>query len=396
MTPSLVAAHGVCRHLTSVSRLRAFAECRPFAADVTAVGAVKTALAGKQTVAVRTACRFVEAIVQTPTNSCRDPPLTTRRRHAKLCHQVFTHQTTRVSNPPPSTRSEGGLGGLLKEGRTIQHQFTRQRPNQSRSAQQTTRRFAKLMMEGKVRAALRLIDDDESGGPLHLDSQIAFDGSCTPSETVREVLLKKHPPKQPPKPSSIITPDSPTIEPHPVLFGRIDGQLIRSSALRTDGAAGPSGLDAAAWKRMCTSFKSASADLCDSLASTTRRICSCFVDPRGLSAFVACRLIALDKRPGVRPIGVGETSRRIVGRAIVASISDDIQDAAGPLQVCAGHLSECEAAVHAMRQISEAPDTDAIILVDASNAFNSLNRQAALRNIHKLCPALSKALINTY
>ena len=147
---------------------------------------------------------------------------------------------------------------------------------------------------------------------------------------------------------------------------------------------------------MCTSFKSASADLCDSLASTTRRICSSFVDPRGLSAFVACRLIALDKRPGVRPIGVGETSRRIVGRAIAASISDDSQDAAGPLQVCAGHLSGCEAAVHAMRQVSEAPNTDAIILVDASNAFNSLNRQAALRNIHKLCPALSKALINTY
>ena len=30
------------------------------------------------------------------------------------------------------------------------------------------------------------------------------------------------------------------------------------------------------------------------------------------------------------------------------------------------------------------------------NAFNSLNRQAALQNIHQLCPALSKILINTY
>ena len=34
-----------------------------------------------------------------------------------------------------------------------------------------------------------------------------------------------------------------------------------------DGAAGPSGLDAAAWKHLCTSFKKASSDLCDSLAS---------------------------------------------------------------------------------------------------------------------------------
>ena len=49
-----------------------------------------------------------------------------------------------------------------------------------------------------------------------------------------------------------------------------------------------------------------------------------------------------------------------------------------------------------MRQVFEAPETDAVILVDASNAFNSLNRRAALENIHQLCPALSKALINTY
>lgn len=76
--------------------------------------------------------------------------------------------------------------------------------------------------------------------------------------------------------------------------------------------------------------------------------------------------------------------------------SDDIQDAAGPLQVCAGHLSGCEAAVHAMRRVFETPGTDAVILVDASNAFNSLNRQTALRNIQQLCPTLSKVLINTY
>ena len=292
--------------------------------------------------------------------------------------------------------SEGDLEGLMNEGYTIQHQFSRQHQNRYRSAQQTARVFAKLMMEGRVRAALRLIAEDSNGGPLQLDSQIGSDGLNITPETVREMLLRKHPPKQSPKQSSIITPDAPIVEPHPVLFDKIDGLLIRNTVLRMDGAAGPSGLDAAAWKRMCTSFKSASTDLCDALASIARRISSCFVDPKGLSALVACRLIALDKCPGVRPIGIGETARRIIGKAIVVAISDDIQDAAGPLQVCAGHLSGCEAAVHAMRKVFEAPDTDAVILVDASNAFNSLNRQAALRNIYQLCPALSKVLTNTY
>ena len=88
--------------------------------------------------------------------------------------------------------------------------------------------------------------------------------------------------------------------------------------------------------------------------------------------------------------------RRIIGKAIVTIISDDIQAAAGPLQVCAGHVAGCEAAVHSMRQVFESTQTEAVILVDASNAFNSLNRQAALHNIYHLCPSLSKVLINTY
>ena len=35
-------------------------------------------------------------------------------------------------------------------------------------------------------------------------------------------------------------------------------------------------------------------------------------------------------------------------------------------------------------------------LVDASNAFKSLNRQVALHNIRHLCPSLATILINTY
>ena len=281
----------------------------------------------------------------------------------------------------------------MREGCTIQHQFNSYRGhNQGRSHQQTARVFAKLMMEGKVRAALQLITEDNNGGPLRLDDQNAPDSP----ETVREVFLKKHPPGNPPMRSAIVVPDTPITEPHHVIFDKIDGDLIRSTALRTEGAAGPSGLDSTARRRMCTSFKSASTDLCDALATMARRICSTYVDPCGLTAFVACHLIALDKCPGVRPIGIGEVARRIIGIAIITTISDDIQEATGPLQTCAGHLSRCEAAVHAMHQVFESPDADGVLLVDASNAFNCLNRQTALLNIKQLCPTLSKTLINTY
>jgi len=49
-----------------------------------------------------------------------------------------------------------------------------------------------------------------------------------------------------------------------------------------------------------------------------------------------------------------------------------------------------------MRSIFDADDTDAVLLVDAPNAFNSLNRAAALHNISVLCPSIATDAINTY
>ena len=56
---------------------------------------------------------------------------------------------------------------------------------------------------------------------------------------------------------------------------------------------------------------------------------------------------------------------------------------------------EEEAAVHAMTRLFEENDsTEGVLLVDVSNAFNSLNRGVMLRNIRKLCPAFSTCVTN--
>ena len=60
---------------------------------------------------------------------------------------------------------------------------------------------------------------------------------------------------------------------------------------------------------------------------------------------------------------IGKTVQRIIGKAIAATITEDIQDSAGPLQVCAGHISGCEAAVHAMHRVYESRETEAVLLV---------------------------------
>ena len=55
-----------------------------------------------------------------------------------------------------------------------------------------------------------------------------------------------------------------------------------------------------------------------------------------------------------------------------------------------------EAAIYAVRSVFNHNDSDAILLVDATNVFNSLNHSVALHNIQQLCPPLARILINTY
>ena len=89
--------------------------------------------------------------------------------------------------------SKGEINALVLEGRVIQRQFNQaSRNNETQSDGQTARKFAKLMTEGKVRGALRLIAEDETGGVLPLDDNLL------------KVLMDKHPTKQPPHASTII------------------------------------------------------------------------------------------------------------------------------------------------------------------------------------------------
>ena len=111
-------------------------------------------------------------------------------------------------------------------------------------------------------------------------------------------------------------------------------------------------------------------------------------------------MIALDKCPGVRPVGVGETLRRIVGKAVCMGTCVDIEDLCGVDQLCGGILSGIEGAVHAMNDLFahhfDSVPGWGVLLVDALNAFNSLNCSALLWNAHVLWPRCSRFLVNTY
>jgi len=72
----------------------------------------------------------------------------------------------------------------------------------------------------------------------------------------------------------------------------------------------------------------------------TVHLCTVLVDPQGLAPFTACRLIAVNKNPGVQPIGICETVRCLVSKAILRVIKDDVQQATGAVQLYAGQIAD--------------------------------------------------------
>ena len=275
---------------------------------------------------------------------------------------------------------EGKLFELFHECRTIQQRLKQSK----RKPIDLSKSFAKLMFQGKINAALKLLKNESDSGVHEISNDVIAE------------LKAKHPAPAPVFDGTLL--NGPINYVSPAYFDEIDELVILKAARLTKGAGGPSHLDADHMCHILTSvkFRKENKELRGEIARLTRKLATELVDPATLEAFTACRLIPLNKNPGVRPIGVGEGIRRIIGKSIGWTLKGDIQEAAGPLQAATGLPSGSEAAIHAMKQIFENEETDAVILVDASNAFNSLNRRVALHNVQVICPNFSRILINTY
>ena len=303
---------------------------------------------------------------------------------------------------------DGDFDELWQEGSVIQDHLNRRpsrRKDQALDKDHETsmaRVFARMMTQGKVKAAQRLLSQDRRGGVLDLDTVVSKTTSSSAHLhndqhdqcTVRDVLKQKHPDAQPADDDALLREAPPRT--HEVLFENLDGAIIRSIALHCQGSAGPSGLDATSWRRMCTMYRGTSGNLCSAVAMLAKRIATMHLDPSILKPFIACRLVPLAKNPGVRPIGIGEVLRRLVGKAILQVVGNHVRFVAGCTQLCARQKSGCEVAVHAMRELFERDEVEGVLLIDATNAFNTLNREAMLHNIQILCPALAKSVVNTY
>ena len=104
--------------------------------------------------------------------------------------------------------------------------------------------------------------------------------------------------------------------------------------------------------------------LADEIATLAKRLATDTIPHDYISTLLACRLVPLKKDSGMRPVGVGECLRRIIGKTITGLLKEDIIHAVGTLQTCAGLESGIEAAIYAVRKSFEEDNSECLLLVD--------------------------------
>ena len=67
-------------------------------------------------------------------------------------------------------------------------------------------------------------------------------------------------------------------------------------------------------------------------------------------ALMLCHLVTLDKRPRVRPVGIGETLHRALDKLVMRAAGDQAKTSCGNLQLCAGLEARIEGYTHAVEQ----------------------------------------------
>ena len=139
--------------------------------------------------------------------------------------------------------------------------------------------------------------------------------------------------------------------------------------------------------------------LCEAVAAFTRWLSTDSPPWAAYRALMSGRLIALDKMPGIRPIGIGETWRRLFAKSVIEDSGAEVVEACGCKQLCAGLKAGIEGAVHTASSFWEehcGDDQTGFLLIDASNAFNEMNRIRMLYEIRYRWPSGAQFVFNCY
>ena len=133
---------------------------------------------------------------------------------------------------------DGNIQDLLRESRVIQQRL---KESKRRSNEDTAKIFAKLVFQGKINAALKLLSSENENGVHDINDEI-----------IKE-LQDKHPSPSPIAENTLL--QGPVDRVLPSYFDNINESMVLKATSLTKGAGGPSQLDPEQYRHILTSTK---------------------------------------------------------------------------------------------------------------------------------------------
>ena len=214
---------------------------------------------------------------------------------------------------------------------------------------------------------------------------LTSNGLATPSREVLQEMLSKHPQSAPPT-----LPPGPAPTPVSLLTSAVRKGVL---SFPHGSAPGPSALRPS---HLREAVRCPSPDQADRLLAALTNVVNLLAAgqaPPTINPFLcgASLLASRKKSGGHRPIAVGEVLRRLVSKCLASHVRQSAISILNPLQLGVAVQGGCEAIVHAVSQaMTSLPDERRwSILLDFSNAFNNINREAMFVEFRRRLPGLS-------
>ena len=206
--------------------------------------------------------------------------------------------------------------------------------------------YDRKVKAGHIRAAVRQATDRGKGGVL----SVKITNSKT-GKLVIEVLREKHPHLQE---VYLSHPECSAFEYYDtrpkVLPLDVTAHEIEETVRKMGGSGGPSRADSAMLKDWCTRFSAEYEELREELAAWTQWLANRSPPRAEYRALTTGRLVALDKNPGVRPVGIGEAIRRLMAKLVHTLTTTQAMEACGNNNLCGGLKDGIEGEIHASKR----------------------------------------------
>jgi hypothetical protein len=210
-----------------------------------------------------------------------------------------------------------------------------------------------MVIERKLRQGVRHLTNRDGGGVLQPEDDCTKTG-----RRVIDVLRDKHPDLMIP---DLEREDWASFEAYDECLDSVpvdcSEEVVSEIANKLHGGAGPGSVDALSLAKWLTRYGKASQELREELAAWTEWLCNHSPPWAAYRAIMGCRLVALDKCPGVRPLGIGEVWRRAIAKCALVVCGEDAKTSCGSTQLCAGLEAGIEGAMHAVKSRSDELET---------------------------------------